>query len=29
MSSVDILANPEEDEEEYNSYKEWLPSGSD
>lgn len=24
---LDILANPEEDEEEYNSYKEWLPTG--
>jgi len=27
MSGVDILANPEEDEEEYNSYKKWLPTG--
>lgn len=29
MSGVDILANPEEDEEEYKSSKEGLPSGSD
>lgn len=29
MSGVDILANPEEDEEEYKSSKEWLPSSSD
>lgn len=26
---LDILANPEEDEEEYKSYKEWLPTGFD
>jgi hypothetical protein len=29
MSGIDILVNPEEDEEEYNSCKEGLPSGSD
>jgi hypothetical protein len=29
MSSVDILANPEEDEEKYKSYMNWLPNGSD
>lgn len=26
---LDILANPEENEEDYNSYKEWLPTGFD
>lgn len=29
MSGVDILANPEEDEEEYKSCKEGLPIGFD
>lgn len=27
MSSIDILANPKEDEEEYDSYLNWLSNG--
>lgn len=29
MSSIDILANPKEDEEKYNSYLNWLPNDFD